>query len=73
MVALLAAVTIGPLAIWLLQGLGGPEMTLGRFVALKAGFGMVLAVLVTPVVAWRALMDSAIASRGTTGPPRETV
>ena len=60
---LVAAAIIAPVTIWLLQALGTRDMSLGHFVLLKAVFGALLAVLVTPVVARRALMDPVIAAR----------
>ena len=54
---LLAAVTIAPLLIWGLQALGIQAMSFWPFVGFKAAFGAVLAALITPLVALRALMD----------------
>ncbi len=61
---LLAAVTIAPLTIGVLQALGVREMGFWQFVSFKAAFGGALATLITPVVALRALMDSGPAPDG---------
>jgi hypothetical protein len=54
---LAGAATIGAVTVWTLDRLGVRGMDFVPFVAVKAAFGAVLAAVVTPVVAWRALMD----------------
>ena len=55
LLGLLAALTLVPLTLWLLQLLQVHAMSFGGFVLFKAGFAAVLAALITPLVLRRAL------------------
>jgi len=65
LIALFAAFTVGPLLIWALRTLGVRDMGFWQFVGFKAASGAVLAGLITPLVALRALMDPESAPQGT--------
>lgn len=55
LLGLLAALTLVPLTLWLLQLLQVYAMSFGGFVLFKAGFAAVLAALITPLMLRRAL------------------
>ena len=64
---LFAAATVAPVVLMVLQTMGVREVGLWQFVGFKAAFAAGLATVVTPLVAWRALMDTAAAPTAAAG------
>jgi hypothetical protein len=58
----LTLVVVGPLAILALRGLSVGELAFGPFIAFKAVFAALLALLVTPVISLWALAEPARAA-----------